>query len=63
MYSQIFEEASTGGGRINASTLSAVCPQLLLKIHSEECCRDNTIVQEHAEKPPIGQGTASKKYM
>lgn len=54
-YSQIFEESSTGGGRINASTLSAVCPQLLLKIHSEECCNDNTIVQEHAEKPPIGQ--------
>lgn len=55
-YSQIFEEASTGGNRINASTLSAVCPQLLLKIHSVDCCHDNNVVPEHAEKPHIGQG-------
>lgn len=54
-YSQIFKKASTGGGRINASSLSAVCPQLLLKIHSEDCCHGNILVQEHAEKPSIGQ--------
>lgn len=54
-YSQIFKEASKVGNRVNASTLLSICPELLLKIHTEDCCHDNSMAQEHAEKPPIGQ--------
>nr|XP_022342589.1 zinc transporter ZIP14-like [Crassostrea virginica] len=54
-YSQIFQEVTGGGSRMNASTLTTACPMILMKLHSENCCHDNEIAQEHSNKPAMGK--------